>query len=69
MKDKRKQQGPVDKCSLEQQFHISNVIGKQADKMLLSLEIIKIIYWTKHYNFSGIQKGIVVPINFSQFFM
>ena len=35
--------------------------------MLLSLEIIKIIYWTKRWNFSGIQKGIVVPINFSQF--
>ena len=30
--------------------------GTQADEML---EIIKIVYWMKHWNFSGVQKGTV----------
>ena len=33
--------------------------GWQADKMLLHLEIFKVIYWTKDWKFSGIQKGTV----------
>ena len=31
--------------------------GRLANKMLLHLEIFKIIYWTKHWKFSGVQKG------------
>ena len=33
--------------------------GSQADKMLLYLEIFKIIYWTKYWKFIGVQKGTV----------
>ena len=33
--------------------------GRQEDKMLLNLEIFKIMHLTKHWNFSGIQKGTV----------
>ena len=33
--------------------------GSQADKMLLHLEIFKIIFWMKHWKFIGIQKGTV----------
>ena len=32
----------------------------QADEILLNLEIFKIIYWTKHWNFTDIQKGTVL---------
>ena len=31
--------------------------GSQADKMLLHLEISKIIYWTKHWKFVSVQEG------------
>ena len=33
--------------------------GSPADKMLLHLEIFKIIYWTKYWKFIGVQKSTV----------
>ena len=46
--------------------------GWQAEEMLLHFEVFKIIYWIKHWNFSGIHKGtvfiIVVPIHLSEVF-
>ena len=33
--------------------------GRLTVKMLLYLEILKSIYWTKHWKFIGIQKGTV----------
>ena len=71
IKNKRKHHGAVDKHSSEQLpllcektgaialAQLGLNYGRQADKVLLHLEIFKIMYWMKHENFSGIQKVTV----------